>query len=71
MTGRLHVPGEDLNRLSSIHAFLRSSGLDLLANTLQNYLQTPETALAVALLYLCITCAELEMPQFLDLRAKF
>ncbi len=66
MTGRLHVPGEDLNRLSSIHAFLRSSGLDLLANTLQNYLQTPETALALALLYLCITCAELEIPQFLN-----
>jgi len=70
MTGRLHVPGEDLDRLNSIHAFLRSSGLDLLANALQSYIQAPAAALAVALLYLCIACAELEMPQFLGLTPR-
>ena len=59
MSGRLHVPGADRQRLVALRASLRASGVDLLADALARYLDQPDTARGIALLYLCLTCAEL------------
>ena len=58
LTGRLHIIGEDQNSLASMHSFLRASGLDLVANALRRYLDRPDAACAMALIYLCEACAE-------------
>ena len=59
MSGRLHVPGEDCQQLEQLHNSLRACGVDLLADALRRYLDAPDTGRAVALIYLCVTCAEL------------
>ena len=59
MSGRLQVPGEDRQRLAALRTSLRASGVDLLADALGRYLDAPDTARGVALLYLCLACAEL------------
>lgn len=59
MSGRLQGPGEDRQHLAALRASLRASGVDLLADALGRYLDAPDTARGVALLYLCLTCAEL------------
>jgi hypothetical protein len=58
LTGRLHVIGEDRNSLDSMHSFLRASGIDLVANALRRYLDRPDAAQAMVLVYLCQVCAE-------------
>lgn len=59
MSGRLHVPGADRQRLVALRACLRASGVELLADALARYLDQPDTERGIALLYLCLTCAEL------------
>jgi hypothetical protein len=58
LTGRLHIIGEDQERLASMHGFLHASGLDLVANALRSYLDRPDAAQAMALIYLCQACTE-------------
>lgn len=64
LTGRLHIIGEDRNSLDSMHDFLRASGLDLVASPLRRYLDQPDAARAMTLIYLCQVCAELNAGRF-------
>ncbi|MBY0243353.1 MAG: SWIM zinc finger domain-containing protein [Burkholderiaceae bacterium] len=58
LSGRLHRMDEDQRSLDAIHRFLRASGIDLVADALRRYLDRPDAAQAMVLLYLCQVCAE-------------
>lgn len=60
MTGRLHLIGEDKERLTAIHRFLLATGLDVVAGAVERYLAAPDPAKALMLVHLCQTCAELD-----------
>lgn len=58
LSGRLQMIGEEQSSLDAIHSFLRASGIDLVAEALRRYLDRPDAAQAMVLLYLCQVCAE-------------
>ena len=60
MTGRLHLPGHDATRLAHLQAYLRATGVDVVADAVQRYLAQPGAEPALALHYLCQACAELD-----------
>jgi len=60
MTGRLHLVGEDRADLTAIRQLLRGTGIDAVADALDRYLATPDTAQALSLVHLCHTCIELD-----------
>jgi hypothetical protein len=60
MTGRLHLPGEDMDDLLAIRQYLLATGLDTVANAIDHYLAAPDAENALKLVHLCHTCAELD-----------
>jgi len=60
MTGRLHLPGDDGPRLAQWQAWLRATGVDVVADAVQHYLAQPGADTALTLHYLCQACAELD-----------
>lgn len=60
MTGRLHLIGEDRDRLLATQQFLLATGLDQVASAVARYLAAPDASKALMLVHLCQTCAELD-----------
>lgn len=60
MTGRLHLIGEDRDRLMATQQFLLATGLDQVAAAVARYLAAPDASTALMLVHLCQTCAELD-----------
>ena len=60
MTGRLHLVGEDRDRLMATQQFLLATGLDQVAAAVARYLAAPDASTALMLVHLCQTCAELD-----------
>ena len=60
MTGRMLLDETERESLERYRDAIRSVGLDLIVQTIDQYLAMPNSDQTLRLAYLCMTCAELD-----------